>query len=106
VIILLEKVGTIATIWVNGHQIGNADNVFRTYYMQIESSILKAGENKLRVDISSTVRYTYEQEANYTNKRLVKDFFQEHVWVSPAWIEHARSQQTDFGWDWSPALAP
>lgn len=103
---MLDQVGTIATILVNGQEVAKTDNVFRTYHLNIPKPILQVGENRLRIDIGSTVRYTYEMEAKYASQRLVKDFFQEHVWVTPAWVEHARTQQTDFGWDWSPALAP
>lgn len=27
-------------------------------------------------------------------------------WISWSWVEFSRTQATDFGWDWSPALAP
>jgi len=28
------------------------------------------------------------------------------VWLAKSWVQYARTQATDFGWDWSPALAP
>jgi len=36
----------------------------------------------------------------------VEEYFWLNMWISEAWIQMARSQQIDFGWDWSMALAP
>ena len=86
----LDKVGTIANIYVNGFKVGYVENIYRSYYFKLDLNILKTGQNKLRIDVESTVRFTYIKAANY-KKRLVEDYFQEHVWINPSWIEHART---------------
>jgi len=61
--------------------------------------------NNLTIKLESTVRKTFEgrihnenqheQDAQYTNQ-----------WIKQSFASYARGQQTDFGWDWSPALSP
>ena len=58
--------GVIANVSVNGVKIGYLDNLYRTYFLKIKSSDLIVGFNTLRIDIASTVEYTYVHHANYT----------------------------------------
>jgi hypothetical protein len=44
-----------------------------------------AGENKLRLDIESTVRYSYANNANYTSD-VAPDYFWENMWITPSWV--------------------
>lgn len=63
------------------------------------------GLNRLRIDLESTIRYAYANEANYT-KDVAEDYFWENEWITQAEVEQARTQAQDFGWDWSLAAAP
>lgn len=56
------------------------------------------------MDIESTVKYTYEEAARINPK--YKDYDWNYVWLSHSWVQMARTQASDFGWDWSPAIAP
>lgn len=74
-ILKLSKVGTIANVYLNGHNIGYLDNIYRTYYLDIDRQYLNAnGTQNLRVDIQSTAGYTYARAANYTQD-VVEDYF-------------------------------
>ena len=42
-VLYLDKVGTIANIYVNGFYVGYTDNIYRSYYFKIDKSILKTG---------------------------------------------------------------
>ena len=101
----MDKVGTIASVYVNENLVGYIDNIYRTYYLSVANELLRAGVNSLRIDIESTVRYSYANAANYTQD-VVEDYFWENMWITPSWVQQARSQQIDFGWDWSLAAAP
>lgn len=56
------------------------------------------------MDIESTVKYTYEQAARINSR--YKDYDWKYVWLSKSWVQMARTQASDFGWDWAPAIAP
>jgi len=64
-----------------------------------------SGKNILKVDIQSTIEYTYVYKANYTGD-LVNDYQWNYEWISPSYVQESRTQASDFGWDWSPAIAP
>lgn len=74
--------------------------------MRIENDhLVSKGKNVLKVDIQSTIEYTYVYKANYTGD-LVNDYQWSYEWLAPSWVQEARTQASDFGWDWSPAIAP
>ena len=81
--------GTIADIYANGYKIGSIDNLYRTYYFDIPNVAInrdRTGLQRLRIDIQSTVRYTYARAANYTGD-VVEDYFWDNMWITPSWIQ-------------------
>lgn len=101
----LDKVGTIADIYLNGNLIESIDSIYRTYYVSLPQQSV-TGYYNLTIEIKSTVRETYIRASNYTQDVISVETPWENIWVSPSWIQDARSQQIDFGWDWSLAMAP
>ena len=61
--------------------------------------------NNLQIEIESTVRKTYELKASF-NDLPGKDALFNNLLIADSYVSFARSQQTDFGWDWSGAFAP
>ena len=55
-VIKMDKVGTIANVYVNDNFVGYLDNIYRTYYLKVPMKFLKLGDNVLIVDIESTVK--------------------------------------------------
>ena len=55
-VIKMDKVGTISKVYVNDNEVGNLDNIYRTYYLKVPMQFLKQGDNFLTVDIESTVK--------------------------------------------------
>jgi beta-galactosidase/beta-glucuronidase len=84
-VIHLDLVGTIATVYVNDQAVGYIDNIYRTYYLEVPSVLLVTGDNRLRIDIESTVRYTYANAANYTQD-VAEDYFWSNMWLTPSWV--------------------
>jgi len=100
----LDKVGTFAKVFINDVEVAKLDNLYRVFHIGL-GDLLEVGPNKLRIEIESTVRKTFELRANYT-EMYQRGSIWEKIWTTKAWVSMGRTQASDFGWDWSPALAP
>ena len=66
IVLKLEKIGTFAKVYLNNVKIETIDNLFRTYYINLKSDLLRLNQkNYLKIELESTVRKTYELRANY-----------------------------------------
>lgn len=106
IILKLDQVGVIADVFVNGIKVGNVDNLYRVFYLRVPQTVLKEGNNLLEIKIESTIRYTYIKGAEYTSKECCKEYQLVGIWLTPAWVQFARTTAMDLGWDWSVAAAP
>lgn len=97
--VLLRCAGldTLATIWVNGLELGRTANQFRAYEFDVRD-LLQAGENEIRIRFDSAL--------NYGQAKLAERYI--HSWSTE---EHklpggnyVRKSQCNFGWDWGPKL--
>ncbi|TVQ28105.1 MAG: glycoside hydrolase family 2 protein [Spirochaetaceae bacterium] len=92
VVLRCHGLDTLATIRVNGTEIGRTDNMFRTWEFDVKD-VLRAGSNTIQVRFASALNFTIEQEKA---RRL------------PGWNSgekigfhgHIRKEQCNFGWDW------
>ncbi|MEI9960456.1 MAG: sugar-binding domain-containing protein [Limisphaerales bacterium] len=94
VLLRCEGLDTLATIKINGKEIGRADNMFRLWEYDVKSA-LRAGENTIEILFSSPVAYYKERERTSTGSP--EKFVKERAWV--------RKEPCSFGWDWGPVLA-
>jgi beta-mannosidase len=92
VLLRCEGLDTLATIKINGQEIGRADNMFRLWEFDVKP-ILRAGENTIEVSFESP--FTYIKQRESTNQEPDK-FVRERAWV--------RKEPCSFGWDWGPNL--
>ena len=89
-----EGLDTLCHVFINGWKAGDADNMHRTWEWDV-LPLLKEGENEIRVDFDSPLRYI----AAENEKR-------------PCWqstdgtpgFPHLRKVHFQFGWDWGPRL--
>ncbi|MDR3217119.1 MAG: hypothetical protein LBT55_06935 [Clostridiaceae bacterium] len=90
----LLQVDTLATVFLNGVQIGKCENAHLKYVFNIkETAVL--GENLLRVEFVSTIPYIAELQKT------------DPVTVNMngiTGIPHIRKPQCHYGWDWGPRL--
>ena len=100
----MSKVGSISKVVINGKEIAQTNNLYRTYYIPLDNTVV--GQNTIRIVIESTVRETYIRAAKALLPGGVHDFQVHDVWLAPSWVQYARTQASDFGWDWSAAFAP
>ncbi|MAU12766.1 MAG: glycoside hydrolase family 2 [Anaerolineaceae bacterium] len=88
---------TIATLTLNGTQIAQTENMFRTYEFDVKA-LLVPGENTLSVDFQSPMQYA---------RHMDETMGEMAGWVEPmrvnsgAWI---RKEPCNYGWDWGPKM--
>ncbi len=87
---------TLATIELNGHVVGESDNMFRTWEFDV-GSCLKAGQNELKVTFESALPYIEERN----QKHSLPGFGRSYEPSGRGWI---RKSPCNFGWDWGPVL--
>lgn len=86
---------TICAITLNGRRLGRVKNMHRTYVFSVKD-LLHPGENTLRLDFSSPVRYfTQEQRRHY--------LYMNDGDTIPG-TAHLRKAMYQSGWDWGPTL--
>lgn len=87
-----EGLDTLADIFINGRQIGSADNMHRTWEFPIS---LNPGENKISIHFHSPVAYIRERQAQVSADGTTD---------AMAGFPHLRKAHCMFGWDWGPRL--
>ena len=94
VLLHCDGLDTLATVFVNGKQVGYADNMHRTWEFDVKD-VLHPGENTVQVDFASPLKYI-EQSPLKALGGSMKDAVQGyHV---------LRKGHSMFGWDWGPRL--
>jgi beta-mannosidase len=92
VYLLFEGLDTYADVYLNGQHILSAENMFRTYHINIRN-VLQTGKNRLLIRFKSAVRMSDSIAAKSTLVRPCEN--NRH---------YARKAQYHFGWDWAPRL--
>lgn len=91
VLLRCEGLDTVASIKINGTEIGRADNMFRLWEYDVKNA-LRSGENTIEILFESPLTYIKKHEDGALNH-----------WVKGrAWI---RKEPCSFDWDWGPDLA-
>jgi beta-mannosidase len=94
--LVCDGLDTLATVHLNGSEVGRADNMFRQYRWDV-SKLLKASENDLRISFKSLVRFA-------AGKQAIRPLpgVPQAIPGGP----HLRKAPCQFGWDWGPQLPP
>lgn len=91
--LVFDGLDTIATVRLNGEEIGRTFNQHRTYRFDV-SSRLEAGANELTVTFHSVYAYGAEMEKRYG--------YRPNNYPGPGNL--MRKMACNFGWDWGPTL--
>ncbi len=97
VLLRFHGLDTLATIRMNGVEVGQAENMFRTWEFDVKS-ILQAGENMLEIDLVSPMQYVRRMDAE---KGAMAGWVEPMRVNTSAWI---RKEPCNFGWDWGPKM--
>jgi len=81
---------TLATVELNGHALGECNNMFRTWTFDVKQH-LRRGTNQLRITFDPLTAYVARQRAAYKEKYGI-DLENERSWV--------RKGPYMWGWDW------
>ena len=87
-----EGLDTLAAIGLNGTQVAQTDNMFRTYEFDVKK-LLKPGANTLEIKFDSVLPLMRAKEAQ---RKLP-------TWAYPG-AGYVRKEPCNFGWDWGPTL--
>lgn len=98
--LVLEGVDTYAQVFLNGAQIAECDNMFRTWRIDVKDKLVP-GENTVEVVFESVFKHDmpkylsapYKLQAWPNNDRS-------DIWLSL----YARKAGYNYGWDWGPRL--
>lgn len=94
VVLLCEGLDTLAEVYLNGTPVLNADNMHRTYEVDVKP-LLVIGENRIHVILRSPVEYVLRKQAE---RPLIG------CADAVPGISHLRKAHSMFGWDWGPQL--
>ena len=96
VMLTFDGLDTLAEVFINGKQIGEADNMFRRYAWDVTEELVE-GENEVRVLLHGPVPFIREQQVD-------------EPLIGPTHSipggPHIRKAPCQFGWDWGPKLPP
>ena len=97
VVLHCDGLDTLATIRLNGVEIGRTDNMFRTYEFDVKE-ILRPGENEIEILFASALLAGQDKLA----ERYI------HSWSTDTHKlpggNYIRKAAYHFGWDWGPKL--
>lgn len=89
VLLCCKGLDTLATVHVNGKEIGKTDNVYRTWEWDVKE-LLRTGENHIEIDFASMLAYSLEKETERPlPSRMIKRLKQEPEradWVKKLWV--------------------
>ena len=96
VLLRCDGLDTLATITINGKQIGKTDNMFRLWEFDVKP-VLRVGDNEIQVLFESPYPVMDAGE----KKRALYEWIGSH---EPKGRAYVRKEPCSFGWDWGPNL--
>ena len=97
IFLICEGLDTLATVVLNGHEIGRTDNMFRRYAWEVKPFINPKGANELTITLYSPVKYAADKQAIRPLPGVPQA-----IPGGP----YLRKAPCQFGWDWGPQLPP
>lgn len=94
--LVCDGLDTLATVLLNGHELGSTANMFRQYQWDVKA-FLRPAANELLIRFASPVRYITEKQSAR---------FMAGVSQAIPGGPHLRKAPCQFGWDWGPQLPP
>ncbi len=99
-VLVLSMLDTLAQVRVNGHLMLSADNMFRSYRIDL-SGVLQVGQNEIEITFPNLVAEAARRQAA---QRYFVPFSANNTPIPNG--NMMRKPSCDFGWDWNIALAP
>ena len=64
--LFISGLDTVATVFVNGKEVGNSDNMFRRYSFDIKSDLVQLKSDQTPIEIS----IAFESPINYSERKF------------------------------------
>jgi beta-mannosidase len=97
IFLVCEGLDTLATVLLNGHTLGQTDNMFRQYEWEVKSLLDKKGSNELSIIFHSVLNFIAQKQAVFPLPGVPQA-----IPGGP----YLRKAPCQFGWDWGPQLPP
>ncbi|MBP1694368.1 MAG: putative beta-mannosidase, partial [Chloroflexi bacterium] len=103
ILLVCDGLDTLATVTLNGQELGHTDNMFRQYrwevkhYLHPEDAVAEGTSNELTIHFASPVRYI-------ASKQALRPLFGVSQAIPGG--PYLRKAPCQFGWDWGPQLPP
>lgn len=106
--LVLHGVDTIASVYLNGQEIGQTDNMFVRYRFDIKPHLKLAGlENILAIKFESPIRYSARKSSSSLKQnkgKVIPPYCPSPAQRGECHINFIRKMQASFSWDWGPAF--
>ncbi|XP_077419388.1 beta-mannosidase [Vanacampus margaritifer] len=102
VLLVLDGVDTVASIWLNGALLGRTDNMFCQYVFSVRE-LLKAEANALMVRLLSPVVFAAARRNAHTAYTVPPECPPD-VQKGQCHVNFIRKAQSSFSWDWGPSF--
>ncbi|MEM7334467.1 MAG: glycoside hydrolase family 2 protein [Chloroflexota bacterium] len=99
---------TLATIWINGRELAQTDNMFRIYEFDLKPFV-NEGKNDIKIQFKAPATYAMQRlrERYLHNWGVEKDPKRAGEFISHHKLpggNYLRKEQCNFGWDWGPKV--
>ncbi|XP_060074948.1 beta-mannosidase-like [Ylistrum balloti] len=99
--LVCDGLDTVAVIFINGHVIGQSDNMFVRYIFNIKQAAV-VGTNTIKISFKSAVKYAAQQAAN--GEYVVPPECPVPSYHGDCHANMIRKMQSSFSWDWGPSF--
>ena len=100
--LVFDGIDTLATVRLNGEELGVADNMHATWRFDAREK-LRRGANVLELDFPAPLPFCRSELERY--RREIGDFPYGGAGANPQLAHHMlRKMHCNFGWDWGPQL--
>lgn len=104
--LIFHGLDTYADIFLNGENIGEVDNMFRTWKLDVTGK-LKAGDNKLNIRFYSPITKGIEKLEEYGLALPADNDYSQYGGMGKVRVSvFTRKAPYHYGWDWGPRLVP
>ncbi|HEX9998341.1 MAG TPA: hypothetical protein VGB45_14480 [Abditibacterium sp.] len=99
--LVCEGLDTVATVWINGTEVGRSENMHVEARFDIKTA-LHSGENEIRILFASPVYYARQMRDKLGDLPHANSYRDADGVCEP--FHFIRKNACNFGWDWGPGL--
>ena len=106
--LVLHGLDTVATIYLNGEEVGSTDNMFVRYKFDIKPHLRLAGlKNVLAIKFESPIKYAARRSnlsVRQNRGKIIPPYCPSPAQRGECHVNFIRKMQASFSWDWGPAF--